>query len=54
MNMMGDLLFLIPLLSLLFYVILIGFGVFIALSLLKQGKERNALLKEIAEELRKR
>ncbi|MDN7227308.1 hypothetical protein QWY15_08400 [Planococcus sp. N064] len=54
MDMMGDLLFLIPLLSLLFYVILIGFGIFIALPLLKQGKERNTLLKEIAEELRRR
>ena len=54
MNMMGDWFMLLPIFSLLFYVVLVGFGIFIVLSFLKQGKERNALLKEIAEELRRR
>ena len=54
MNAMGDLFFLLPIVSILFYLILVGFGIFIVLAFLKQGKERNALLKEIAEELRRR
>jgi hypothetical protein len=51
MNAMGDFFFLLPILI---YLFLIGFGIFIVLVFLKQGKERNALLKEIAEELRRR
>lgn len=54
MNMSGDLFMLFPILALLFNLLLIGFAVFIVLSFLKQGKERNAYLKEIAEELRRR
>ena len=49
--MSGDLFMLLPIL---FYLILVGFGIFIVLAFLKQGKERNVLLKEIAEELRRR
>lgn len=52
--MSGDLFMLLPILSLLFYLVFIGFGIFIVLAFLKQGKERNVLLKEIAEELRRK
>ncbi len=39
---------------LLFNFIFIGVGVYIVFAFLKQGKERNVLLKEIAEELRRK
>lgn len=39
---------------LLFNFVFIGVGVYIVFSFLKQGKERNVLLKEIAEELRRK
>lgn len=49
--MAGDFLMLFPLL---FNFVFIGVGVYIVFAFLKQGKERNALLKEIAEELRRK
>lgn len=40
--------------TLLFNLVFISIGVYIIFAFLKQGKERNVLLKEIAEELRRR
>lgn len=39
---------------LLFNLVFIGIGIYVIFAFLKQGKERNVLLKEIAEELRRR
>jgi hypothetical protein len=52
--MSGDLFMLLPLISILFYLIPIAIGIYVLFVFLKQGKERNALLREIAEELRRR
>ncbi len=54
MNMMGDLFFLIPLVSLLAYVFVIGFALYAVITFLNLAKERNAHLKAIAEELHRK
>ncbi|HSP21262.1 MAG TPA: hypothetical protein VLQ20_02930 [Planococcus sp. (in: firmicutes)] len=52
--MSGDLFMVLPLLTVLFNLVFIGIGVYVIFAFLKQGKERNVYLKEIAEELRRR
>ncbi|WP_298825228.1 hypothetical protein [uncultured Planococcus sp.] len=52
--MMGDFFFFIPLLTILFYLVVLGFAVYAVVTGLKLAKERNAQLKAIAEELRRR
>ncbi|WP_186763917.1 hypothetical protein [Planomicrobium sp. CPCC 101079] len=52
--MSGDLFMLLPIISILFSLIPLAVGIFVVVAFLKQGKERNALLREIAEELRRR
>lgn len=52
--MAGDLFMVLPLLTVLFNLVFIGVGIYVIFAFLKQGKERNVLLKEIAEELRRK
>lgn len=52
--MMNDFFFFIPLLSILFYLLVLGFAVYAVVTALKLAKERNAHLKAITEELRRR
>ncbi|WP_186725656.1 hypothetical protein [Planomicrobium sp. CPCC 101110] len=52
--MSGDLFMLLPIISILFSLIPLAVGIYVVFAFLKQGKERNSLLKEIAEELRRR
>lgn len=52
--MSTDLFMLLPIISILLYLLPIAFGIYVVFAFLKQGKERNAYLKEISEELRRR
>lgn len=52
--MMNDFFFFIPLLSIVFYLLVLGFAIFAVVIGLKLAKERNAHLKAITEELRRR
>ncbi|PSL41580.1 hypothetical protein B0H99_102264 [Planomicrobium soli] len=52
--MSESLFMLLPILSILFTLIPIAVGIYVLFAFLKQGKERNALLREIAEELRRK
>ncbi|MGI2329164.1 hypothetical protein [Planococcus sp. YIM B11945] len=51
---MSNLFSLLPIISILFYLLPFAFGIYAVVVFLKQGKERNVLLKEIAEELRRK
>ncbi|WKA55482.1 hypothetical protein [Planococcus shixiaomingii] len=52
--MSTDLFMLLPIISVLFTLIPVIAGIFVVYAFWKQGKERNALLKEILEETRRR
>jgi len=52
--MMNEVFFFIPLLTIIFYLVVLGFAVYAVVTGLKLAKERNAYLKAIAEELRRR
>ena len=52
--MMNEFFFLIPIVTILFYLVVLGFAVYAVVTGLKLAKERNAQLKAIAEELRRR
>lgn len=52
--MSGDWFFLLPILSIVFSITFPALGFYILYLFFKQGKERNAYLKEIVDELRKR
>ncbi len=52
--MMNDFFIFIPILTILFYLVVLGFVVYAVVTALKLAKERNAQLKAIAEELRRR
>lgn len=54
MSAMNEFFFLIPILSILFYLLVFGFAIYAVATGLKLAKERNAHLKTIAEELRRR
>ncbi len=52
--MSGDWFFLLPMLSILFSLLLPAVGFYVLFLFYKQGRERNAYLKEVVEELRKK
>lgn len=52
--MMNEFFVLIPILTILFYLLIFGFIVYAVVAALKLAKERNAYLKTIAEELKRR
>ena len=52
--MMNEFFILIPILTILFYLLVFGFAIYAVVTGLKLAKERNAQLKAIAEELRRR
>ena len=52
--MMNEFFILIPILTILFYLLIFGFVVYAVVTGLKLAKERNGQLKAIAEELRRR
>ncbi|MDQ0428500.1 hypothetical protein QOZ98_001326 [Planomicrobium stackebrandtii] len=54
MSAMNEFFFLIPILSILFYLVVFGFIIYAVMAALKLAKERNAYLKTIAEELQRR
>ncbi|WKA59228.1 hypothetical protein QWY16_03480 [Planococcus shenhongbingii] len=51
--MSGDLFMLLPIISIFFYLVMIAVIIYVVFTFLKLGKERNAYLKQIAEELRR-
>ena len=53
-RMMNEFFILIPILTILFYLLAFGFVVYAVVTGLKLAKERNEQLKAIAEELRRR
>ncbi|WP_186759972.1 hypothetical protein [Planococcus sp. CPCC 101016] len=54
MTMMNEFFFLIPLLTILVYLLVIGFAIYAVVTGLRLAKERNTQLKAIADELRRR
>ena len=52
--MMNEFFILIPILTILFYLLVFSFAVYAVITGLKLAKERNEQLKAIAEELRRR
>ena len=52
--MMNEFFFLIPIVTILFYLVVFGFVIYAVVTGLKLAKERNEQLKAIAEELKRR